>query len=124
MEFSCPVCGLPLKDGAIKQKICPRGHSFDRAKEGYINLLVGGKAGNHGDNREMVDARRSFLALGHYRPLAERIKEHALAATPKGGVVLDLGAGEGYYTATVADAIYNRDGNANIMAIDISKDAV
>lgn len=124
MEFSCPICGLPLNDGGIKQRICPRGHSFDRAKEGYINLLVGGKGGTHGDNREMVEARRKFLSLGHYRPLAERVRDHALSATPKGGVVLDLGAGEGYYTSTVADAIWGRDGCANIMAIDISKDAV
>ena len=124
MEFSCPICGLPLKDGAIKQKVCPQGHSFDRAKEGYINLLVGGKGGTHGDNREMVDARRSFLALGHYLPLAERVKEHALLAMPKGGVLLDLGAGEGYYTSIITDAIYNRDGGANVLAIDISKDAV
>ena len=124
MDFSCPICGMPLKDGGSRQKTCPRGHSFDRAREGYINLLVGGKGGTHGDNREMVEARRAVLSLGHYEPLVLRVKEHALEATPRGGSLLDLGAGEGYYTSVVTDAIYNRDGEADVLAIDISKDAV
>lgn len=124
MDFSCPICGLPLNDGSIKQKICPKGHCFDSAREGYINLLVGGKGGTHGDNREMVDARRKFLSRGYYLPLAERIKQHVISATPRGGVMLDLGAGEGYYTSIFTDALYNRDGVANVFAIDISKDAV
>lgn len=115
---------MPLKDGEMRQMTCPRGHSFDRAREGYINLLVGGKGGTHGDNREMVEARRRFLSLGHYEPLAIRVRDHALAATPRGGALLDLGAGEGYYTSIITDAIYNRDGEASVLAIDISKDAV
>lgn len=37
--FACPVCGGPLsRNGG--SFACPKGHSFDRAKSGYINLLL------------------------------------------------------------------------------------
>lgn len=123
MDFSCPVCGLPLEisDNLIKR--CRGGHSFDRARAGYYNLLVGASAGTHGDNREMVEARRAFLSAGHYSPLAERVAALAAEHTPKGGAVLDLGAGEGYYTDAIERALTDRDLGADVLAFDISKDA-
>lgn len=36
--FCCPVCGGPLRDGGRALR-CPAGHSFDRAAQGYVNLL-------------------------------------------------------------------------------------
>lgn len=124
MDFCCPICGLPLevKDNLIKR--CAAGHSFDRAKQGYYNLLVGASAGVHGDNREMVEARRAFLGAGHYARLCERVAALAREHLPRGGAVLDLGAGEGYYTDAIERALYGRDGETSVLAFDISKDAV
>lgn len=123
MHFSCPNCmgKLNISD---KVALCERGHSFDRARGGYYNLLVGNTGGVHGDNKEMVLARRAFLGGGYYAPLANRIAELVATHTERGGCLLDAGAGEGYYTDTVERALFERDGVSDVSAFDISKDAV
>jgi len=123
MDFICPICGGELAADENKTKRCPSGHSFDRARAGYYNLLVGVGAGVHGDNREMLDARRAFLGAGYYAPLAERVAEVVLSLTSRGGTLLDNGAGEGYYTAIIESALCERDGESSVLAFDISKDA-
>ena len=123
MHFCCPNCGgkLNISD---KVALCERGHSFDRARGGYYNLLVGNSGGVHGDNKEMVLARRAFLGGGYYAPLANCIASLVLDYTPRGGCLLDAGAGEGYYTDIVERALFERDGVSDVSAFDISKDAV
>jgi len=84
---------------------CASGHSFDRAREGYCNLLlVHQKATLHpGDNPEMVAARRKFLEAGYYRPLAERLLAMVRVASPS--CLLDAGCGEGYYLGQLRSAL-------------------
>ncbi len=125
MDFVCPICGgefLPYSNGGARR--CAMGHSFDRARTGYYNLLVGASGGNHGDNREMVLARRDFLSRGYYEPLRERVSRDVLKSLRSGGVVLDVGCGEGYYTDLVENDIRARDGESCVLAFDISRDAV
>ena len=45
---------------------CALGHSFDVAKEGHVNLMVGRGSRATGDTAEMLAARRRFLNAGHY----------------------------------------------------------
>lgn len=121
MLFICPKCKTKLivKDGFC---ICENSHSYDRAKDGYYNLLLG-NGGVHGDNKEMVDARRRFLSLGYYRPLADAVSALVLEKTAPCGTVLDAGSGEGYYTDIVESALSARDENTRVFGFDISKDA-
>lgn len=89
----CPNCGAALAaDDSGHALRCPNGHSFDRAREGYVNLLVGSKSGERrGDSRASARARRAFLSGGCYACLKE-------AVTPLlRGTVLDICCGEGYY---------------------------
>lgn len=119
MHFHCPIDGKALRvNGSALQ--CPDGHSFDRAKEGYYNLLlVQQKASlDPGDNQEMVEARRRFLAAGYFAPIAEKLVEQAREI--KTARVLDAGCGEGYYLGRLAEAIPH----AHLAGIDISKWAV
>ena len=123
MDFACPKCkGELVLDGNTKK--CKNNHSFDRAKAGYYNLLLGAKGGTHGDNAEMVEARRDFLSRGFYEPLADRLAALVTELTPKCGTVLDAGCGEGYYTDKVEKSLKARDGDSNVLAYDISRDAV
>ncbi|MGZ3703953.1 MAG: putative RNA methyltransferase [Bdellovibrionota bacterium] len=123
MEFHCPIDRkvLSANDASLR---CPDGHSFDRAKEGYYNLLlVQQKASlDPGDNKEMVEARRRFLAGGHFAPLAEKLVEFSrrLTAGIQSPRILDAGCGEGYYLGRVLEAIPSAD----LSGIDISKWAV
>ena len=123
MRFICPKCKekLNILEGRCA---CVNGHSFDRARGGYYNLLLSGSGGVHGDNKEMVLARRAFLGGGYYEPLAKRLASLVLLHTKEGGCLLDAGAGEGYYTDTIERALYERDGTSDVSAFDISKDAV
>ena len=121
MNFVCPKCrgALTLSGGAAK---CPLGHSFDRAKEGYFNLLLSSVGGTHGDNREMTLARRAFLDTGAYFPLADTV---AMLAEKylSGKRVLDIGCGEGYYTDIIERRLSSKK-DAEVFAFDISRDAV
>lgn len=123
MRFVCPKCGEKLNIEE-KRAVCKNGHSFDKARGGYYNLLLGSTGGTHGDNKEMVLARRAFLGGGYYEPLVKRLAELALEFTKKGGCLLDAGAGEGYYTDRIECALFERDGSSDVSGFDISKDAV
>ena len=123
MDFVCPKCkGEITLDGNTKK--CKNNHCYDRAKAGYYNLLLGAGGGTHGDNAEMVEARRAFLSRGYYEPLADRLAALVTELTPNGDAVLDAGCGEGYYTDKVEVALRERDGVSNVLAFDISRDAV
>ena len=123
MKFICPKCMKNLRalGGAA---VCESGHSYDRSRAGYYNLLLSNKSTTHGDNRERVEARRAFLSLGYYSPLAECVADILVARTPAVPLVLDAGSGEGYYTDIVERALYERDSMSAVHAFDISKDAV
>ena len=120
--FVCPICASKLEHFPARVA-CERGHSFDRSRHGYYNLLVG-RGGAHGDNKDMVLARREFLTYGYYSPLSTLVSELVVKYTKKGGAVIDLGCGEGYYTSAIEDSLYNRDGESSVYAYDISKEAV
>jgi len=40
--------------------LCENRHCFDIAKSGYVNLILSNKS-LHGDDKEMITARRTFL---------------------------------------------------------------
>lgn len=123
MRFVCPKCRekLNILDGRCA---CDNGHSYDKARGGYYNLLLGASGGTHGDNREMVLARRAFLGGGYYAPLARWLGGLALEFTPEGGCLLDAGAGEGYYTDFIERTLFEHNRVSDVSAFDISKDAV
>ena len=76
--LACPICSAPLStvDNGVT---CPAGHRFDRARQGYLNLLPVQHKNSRdpGDNQAMVEARRDFLNAGHYTPVARRLAELA-----------------------------------------------
>src|SRR5690606_39181918 len=111
--LACPHCGggLAAAGGALA---CARGHSFDAARQGYVNLVAGRPPGA-GDDREMVRARGEFFDAGHYAPLAAALAEHA-ARWWNGGLVVDVGAGTGHHLAAVLDAVPRAHG----LAVDVS----
>ena len=121
--WTCPKCGADLSPAGNAFR-CPAGHSYDRAKEGYVNLLLSQTGGTHGDNREMIAARRAFLDLGYYDPLADALIRRVSADLPQGGVVLDGGAGEGFYTDRLTRALQAAGKDPAVFAFDISKEAV
>ena len=124
MKFGCPKCMRPLAVGERGVAACGGGHTFDRARDGYYNLLLSNTGGTHGDNREMLEARRRFLDTGAYLPLAHKVAELVLADFPEGGALLDIGCGEGYYTSIVSAKLREAGKRPDVHGFDISKDGV
>ncbi len=126
--FCCPLCG-----GALTRQehraVCPQGHSFDVARQGYVHLLPVHKMHSKlpGDSREMVEGRRRFLEAGYYAPFRQELCRLAAACASqlgspagKGLLLCDAGCGEGYYTAGLREALPQ----ARVCGFDISKLAV
>lgn len=115
----CPLCHNTLNN-QLKSVSCTNHHCFDKAKQGYLNLLPVQYRNSltPGDNLEMVMARRNFLKAGHYAPLAKRFTELVKLYTPYNW--LDVGCGEGYYTYQLMQALPQSFG----YALDISKEAI
>ena len=119
MELLCPICGeiLTKQDRSYR---CEKNHSFDIARQGHVNLLpVQQKHSlNPGDTAEQVVSRRNFLDGGFYTPIRDALctlaKDHGCQ-----GPILDIGCGEGYYSAGLAESL-----NAQLLGLDISKEAV
>ena len=109
----CPVCagGLEEGEGVL---CCGEGHSFDIARQGYVNLVPG-----PGDSAEMVEARDAFLAAGHFARLSAGVAEEAKGTDAEGAIV-DIGAGTGHHLARVLDAMQERIG----LALDSSAPAL
>ena len=121
-DFICPVCGKPLYTVSKSLK-CDNGHCFDISAKGTVNLLVSNKA-NHGDDKRMVNARKTFMSKGYYEPLHKKIRETAAAYASQGCTILDCGCGECSYTADISRYLAARDMNAEIIGIDVSKNAI
>ena len=96
----CPICAEDLTQVGNTVR-CATGHSYDLAKQGYLNLL--GAPAQNADTAEMVTARAEFLGAGHYAPLVRRLAALAAEVAPSAGIVLDAGANIGHYLAAVLD---------------------
>ena len=89
----CPHCRGPLQHDE-RTLACPAGHSFDVARQGYVNLLTHGQPKN-ADTPDMVAARERLLSAGHYRPITAAIAD----ATGGRERILEVGAGTGHHLA-------------------------
>ncbi|MDQ0075738.1 methyltransferase domain-containing protein [Arthrobacter oryzae] len=116
----CPVCRNGLMPGGDHRLACPSGHSFDAARQGYFNFLVGKGTVFEADTAAMVAARFDFLSRGHYQPLADTVAELATPALvgPE-AAVLDAGTGTGHYLKRLLAAA-----PASAIGLDISKFAL
>lgn len=121
--FICPICKSQLNiDG--KTYACENNHSFDIAKQGYVNLLpVNQKhSDNPGDSKDMVLSRRAFLESGNYDCFTDKLCEiiNSHFEGKKKITIADCGCGEGYYDGKLA-AIHC---DFELYGFDISKEAV
>ncbi|CAK9884858.1 MAG: 23S rRNA (guanine(745)-N(1))-methyltransferase [Candidatus Erwinia impunctatus] len=125
MSYLCPLCASPLQQLSAVWR-CQHGHQYDRAKEGYVNLLpVQFKRSKQpGDSAEMVHARRTFLGGGHYSALQHNVCALVSKWFPSSAnSLLDIGCGEGYYTGAVAHQAQSL-GAAKVFGLDVSKEAI
>ena len=121
--FRCPNCGGTLTNQPGRL-VCPAGHSFDVAKEHYVNLLPANQMHSKtpGDDKEMAAARTRFLDGGWYGPLREELCKLVKATNCPSPTLLDAGCGEGWYTAALSRTVAELDGRT--AGVDLSKPSV
>ena len=119
----CPHCAGPLHldDRSLA---CGHGHRFDRARQGYVNLVAGAGTPHHGDDAAMVERRERVLADGLLEPVLAGLAEGADAALRQAppdreAVVVDVGAGPAVHLARLVSGDAQRCG----IAVDVSKHA-
>ena len=114
--YRCPICNSNL-ELAGQSMICPSRHTFDIAKQGYLNLLMKKKTFDNYD-KISFQSRKIILEKGYYNHVLEVVAE-LLRSTESCTSVLDVGCGEGFYSRKLS-AITGKD----IVAFDISKESV
>jgi 23S rRNA (guanine745-N1)-methyltransferase len=115
----CPRCERDLvgAGSAPWSILCSSGHTYDANRRGYLNL-VDRSRGITGDTAQILTERATFLASGHYSPVADLLD--GLVSTAEAGRVLDSGCGTGYYLEALLAARPSWDA----LALDVSVDAV
>ena len=117
----CPVCKqeMSLREGGCVSLVCggARTHCFDLASSGYVILSSPTKSGG-GDSKQAVRARCRFLDLDLYRPVADEIARVCSQYKSQGGLLIDAGCGEGYYSVIMAKNGFS------VLGADLSKFAV
>lgn len=133
-KLACPLDGAPLNI-TVAQLTCTNGHSFDIARQGYVNLLpVQQKRSKHpGDSKEMIAARTRFLNTGIYAPIAEKLDDIVLEQFSASLLtdqtelcLLDAGCGEGYYFDHLFQTLARQSvaKPISLIGLDISKPAI
>ena len=99
MNYQCPVCRQALVAGSEQALCCGAGHSFDVAKQGYVNLLLAHQSRSRvpGDSPAMLASRARFFSTSAYDFFAEAIAGLLTNYQTPGSLILDVGCGEGYY---------------------------
>lgn len=145
--WQCPLCKLPLTTTEadehkrpLKTWFCENKHSFDKAKQGYVNLLpVQNKRSKMpGDDSDMVSARTLFFSREPYQVLVDKLAEIINTYVPRNKTknsvprnhangssspinIYDSGCGEGFYLKALSKALSN---GFSYAGHDISKAAV
>jgi 23S rRNA (guanine745-N1)-methyltransferase len=126
--LACPVCGAALMMRATGAA-CPNAHAFDRARSGYLNLLLSNRkqSAEPGDSLAMLQSRRAFLQGGFYDRMAEAANA-TVAEILRGRTeahVADLGCGEGFFTARLRNALATAMSPApTCYGVDISRPGI
>src|SRR6516162_6416516 len=117
----CPLCksGFTAAAGALA---CRNGHSFDLARQGYVNLRPGRRhrpaAG--GDSPSQLRHRAHFLDAGHLGTLTTTIVGQIERSARGPQHVLDAGSGTGHHVARIAARLPD---SVISLGLDISKTA-
>lgn len=127
----CPVCGgsLRLQERSL---VCEARHSFDLAKQGYVNLYRGKPINEY--TKESFRERQTILEKGMYAHLLEEICDFlrktygpdaaevpGIDGNPAKKVLLDAGCGEGYYTREIAQRLGEK---LELYGTDLSRDSI
>jgi 23S rRNA (guanine745-N1)-methyltransferase len=107
--FSCPLCNSSMKVLDLKSLICLENHTFDFAKQGYVNMM--NRSTNSHYDKELFKARQKIIIKSNlftllHQKISEIIIENMDAL--KGEIMIfDAGCGEGSHLQRILDECEN-----------------
>jgi Methyltransferase domain. len=122
--LKCPICESPVKVVDLKSLICSHNHTFDFAKQGYLNLMP--YPTNSHYKKELFEARHkiiteSDLYAAVHETITKAIRAHAdVSINPF--IIADLGCGEGSQLQKILDGCRSR--TATGIGLDIAKEGI
>lgn len=119
--FKCPLCNSSMEVVDLKSLVCSNNHTFDIAKQGYINLMTRSSNSHYDKNlfesRQKIIMESSLYSVVHAK-ISEIIKEHVDDSIYP-IMILDAGCGEGSHLQRIIEECNNI---ATIgVGLDISK---
>lgn len=123
--LKCPICDSSMKVQGLKSIVCPNRHSFDIAKQGYLNLITHPIKTNY--DKDLFEARRKVIIdSDFFRPFHTEITKMIHKHTTEANLsVVDMGSGEGSHLYTISRAIQESDQKSiAAVGIDISKEGI
>lgn len=122
--FQCPICSSLMHVEELRQLVCLKGHSFDIARQGYINFLPHPAASKY--DQTLFRSRSIVSESGFFQSLDRLVAGKILKYSKKPSLhLLDLGCGEGSHLAFMLDRMKTagRDGSIGV-GLDIAKEGV
>ena len=112
--FICPICKESIQINDTGKMYCINNHSFDVAKQGYVNLMTKPVASMY--SKELFESRQQIITSGLYDEV-----QHAIAQLLSGEqVILDTGCGEGSHLERICEQLPSSVG----VGIDLSKEGI
>lgn len=123
--FRCPLCGGAMLLNDACSLMCPKNHSFDMARSGYLNLLTGAMRAKY--PKELFQARHRVIGRGFYAPLIRElsaiVSSRAHHGARKKSSMLDVGCGEGSHLKLLRIQLPARD-RFTMIGADIAKEGI
>lgn len=104
--LKCPLCENDMRVADLKSLVCKKKHTFDFAKQGYVNLLSR-PASTTQYNKELFGARHNIVFHSNlYRPMHEAMQTvitEFMDVSAEPFIMADLGCGEGSHLQKILE---------------------
>ncbi|WP_087974714.1 putative RNA methyltransferase [Oceanobacillus rekensis] len=122
--FRCPLCKSPMRVVGLKSLMCSKNHTFDFAKQGYVNMMTRTSTSRY--DKKLFEERHkinmdSDLYTTLHKKLSEIIKEYRNIFIDQ-IMILDAGCGEGSHLQRILDECQNEAMTG--IGLDISKEGI
>ncbi|GAF12610.1 ribosomal RNA large subunit methyltransferase A [Bacillus sp. JCM 19046] len=115
-SLRCPICQTNMLVADEKRVVCEQQHSFDFAKQGYLNFLTN-VVPSHYDAALFESRQETIMETGLFNPLHEQLFR-LLDETE--GLLLDAGCGEGSHLQKTKELIPNM----KTVGLDLAKEGI
>lgn len=120
-KLRCPLCHESVEVIELKSIVCINNHTFDFAKQGYVNLLQ--KPVNTQYDDALFEARQKIICDAElYGPIHQKIAALINIELTEDALLFDAGSGEGSHLEKILDEV--NDKKLTGIGLDISKEGV